>query len=103
MSSRTVHISIHEFCQREGVSEQHVHSIVEHGIAQPLVGQLSRDWAFDNNNVRWMQKALRLRHDLDIDWIATAMVIDLLRQRESLHRDNRQLRQRLRRFVAQDD
>ncbi len=102
MTTHVLHISIHEFCEREGITEQQVVAIVEHGIVEPLSGHKSPEWEFDNTSARWMQKALRLQQDLDMDWVATATVIDLLRQREQLHRDNRRLRQRLQRFLLQD-
>jgi chaperone modulatory protein CbpM len=102
MTTSILRITLREFCEREGVSEQQVVAIVEHGIARPLAGRVATDWVFDTGSAAWMKKALRLHRDLDLDWVATAMLVDLLRQRERLHRENRQLRQRLRRFLLED-
>ena len=46
-----------------------------------------------------MKKAVRLHRDFELDWFATGMLVDLLRQRERLYRENRELRRRLQRFV----
>lgn len=100
--SSVLRITVSEFCEREGITEQQVVTIVEYGIARPLEGRSTRDWEFDTASARWMHKALRLRRDLELDWVATAMLIDLLRQRERLYRENRQLRQRLERFLLDD-
>lgn len=102
MSTSILRITVREFCEREGITEQQVVAIVEHGIGRPLAGHGSRDWEFDTATAGWMQKALRLRRDLDLDWVATAMLIDLLRQRERLHRENSELRRQLRRFMLEE-
>ncbi len=102
MTTEIVHITVREFCECEGVSEQQVVTIVEQGIAQPLRGTDSHDWVFDAASTAWMKKALRLHRDFELDWFATAMLVDLLRQKEALHRENRVLRRRLQRFLAED-
>ena len=61
------------------------------------------DWSFDAGSAHWMQRAIRLHRDLEIDWVAVAMLIDLLREREKLHRENRALRQRLGRFLSEEE
>lgn len=102
MTTSVLHITVREFCEREGISEQQVVTIVEHGIVRPLGGRSARDWEFDNTSAGWMQKALRLRRDLELDWVATATLIDLLRQRDRLRWENQQLRRQLRRFLLED-
>ncbi|MFV0275658.1 MAG: chaperone modulator CbpM [Parahaliea sp.] len=102
MSTSLMRITVSEFCEREGVTEQQVVTIVEHGIARPLAGRQGAEWEFDNATAVWMHKALRLHRDLDLDWVATSMLIDLLRQREHLHLENTRLRQQLRRFLHED-
>jgi chaperone modulatory protein CbpM len=42
---------------------------------------------------------VRLQHDLDIDWVAVAMVIDLLKKNEALQRQNECFQQQLKRFL----
>ena len=101
MTASTLQISIREFCEREGVSQRVVVTVVEHGIARPLSGNVATEWVFDTASAGWIRKAIRLRQDLEVDWVAVAMVIDLLRQREQLELENRRLRQRLRRFAME--
>ena len=76
--------------------------LVQYDIAQPLAGASIEDWVFDVTSAHWMQRAIRLQRDLDIDWIAVAMLIDLLQERERLSEENRCLRQRLGRFLMED-
>lgn len=102
MSTSILRITVHELCEREGITEQQVVTIVDYGIARPLGGASARDWEFDTASAGWMRKALRLRRDLDLDWVATAVLVDLLRQREQLRHENDQLRQQLRRFLLED-
>ncbi len=81
MTELVLSISLHELCQCEGLSQQLIVEVVDHGIAQPVAGQSVVDWVFDTTSVHWLRKAVRLHDDLEIDWVAVAMVIDLLRQK----------------------
>jgi chaperone modulatory protein CbpM len=92
-------ISLQELCAQEGITETMVIEVVEHGIAEPLAGNELSDWIFESNSVHWMKKAIRLYHDLDIDWVSIAMVIDLLQQKDDLIRENERLKKQLERFV----
>lgn len=102
MASSVLRISVREFCEVESISEQVVVTIVEHGIARPVAGESSTSWVFDTASAQWMKKALRLRRDLELDWIAVAMVVDLLQRQERLQRENRRLQQRLQRFLLEE-
>lgn len=103
MISAVMRISVSELCEREGLSRALVLELVQYEIAQPLAGSSVDDWIFDLNSAHWMQRAIRLQRDLDIDWVAVAMLVDLLREREKLSQENRCLRQRLQRFLADDE
>jgi len=102
MSTTIVHITVREICECEGITEQQVVAIVEQGIARPLRGSTTSDWVFDAASASWMKKAVRLHRDLQLDWFATATLVDLLRQRERLYRENQELKRRLQRFLAED-
>lgn len=102
MSANLIKITVREICEREGISPQQLVTIVEYGIAVPLRGAGQDDWIFDTASAHWMHKALRLRRDLELDWVATSVLIDLLRQREELHRENAALRRQLRRFLLDE-
>lgn len=96
-------ITVSELCERDGFSRSMLVQLVDHEIARPLAGESPEDWVFDISSAHWMKRAMRLRRDLDIDWIAVAMLLDLLREKENLQRENECLRQRLDRFFAHDD
>jgi chaperone modulatory protein CbpM len=99
MTEMVFSMSLRELCQCEGCSEQVIVEIVEHGIAHPVAGGEVVDWEFDTASVYWLRKAVRLHADLEIDWVAVAMVIDLLRQNEALRRQNQSVEQQLKRFL----
>ena len=103
MTATIIHITVSELCQREELSRSAVVQLVQYDIVQPLAGSSIEDWIFDVTSAHWMQRAIRLQRDLDIDWIAVAVMIDLLRERERLSEENQQLRQRLGRFLMEDD
>jgi len=54
---------------------------------------------FDATTAHWLRKAVRLHHDLEIDWIAISMVVDLLQKNEVLEQQSRRFEQQLNRFV----
>jgi chaperone modulatory protein CbpM len=99
MTEIVLSISLHELCQYEELTEQLIIEVVDHGIAKPVAGKDFPDWVFDAASVHWLRKAARLHCDLEIDWIAVAMVIDLLQRNEMLQRQNRSYKQQLKRFV----
>tara|TARA_R110002049_G_scaffold70521_27_gene182190 strand:- start:502 stop:807 length:306 start_codon:yes stop_codon:yes gene_type:complete len=99
MSELVFSVSVHELCQCEEFTQQVIVEVVEHGIAQPVAGQDVVDWVFDTTSVHWLRKAVRLHADLEIDWVAVAMVIDLLRKNEALEKQNQLIEQQLRRFL----
>ena len=102
MTSTVIQITVSELCEREELSRPVVVQLVQYDIAQPVAGVSIEDWVFDVTSAQWMQRAIRLQRDLDIDWIAVAMLIDLLQERERLSEENRCLRQRLGRFLVED-
>lgn len=99
MTEMVLSISLHELCQYEELTEQLIIEVVDHGIAKPVAGKDVPDWVFDAAGVHWLRKAARLHYDLEIDWIAVAMVIDLLQRNETLQRQNQGYKQQLKRFV----
>lgn len=99
MKEVSMRMSARELCQCEGVSRQVVITLVEYEVAEPVSGASVDDWYFDVDSVHWLRKALRLRRDLELEWVAVAMVVELLRTRERLERDNQRLQQRLSRLL----
>ena len=99
MTQTLVRVSLSELCQLEGIERDMVIEIVEYGIARPLPGLDAPEWVFETSSVHWIKKAVRLYRDLEIDWVAVAMVIDLMQQKEGLERENRRYQRQLERFV----
>ncbi|MDN4502680.1 chaperone modulator CbpM [Alteromonadaceae bacterium BrNp21-10] len=99
MTEATFQITVRELYTVEYINPEVVTSVVEFGIVQPIDGNNANDWIFDTNSVHWLKKAIRLYLDLEIDWVAVCMVIDLLRQKDQLQRENAQLTAQLQRFI----
>jgi chaperone modulatory protein CbpM len=107
MSEQLFSISFNELCQLDGIESQLIIEIVEYGIVMPSNKRLEEDdqaqWLFDTGSLHWIKKALRLHRDLEIDWVAIAMVIDLMQQKEALENEIELYQRQLNRFIAGDE
>ena len=99
MTEISFYLPLNELCQLEQIEPDIVIEIVEYGIAQPVKGEAMADWVFDTTTVQWIKKAVRLKQDLEIDWVAVALVIDLMQQKEALLLENERFQNQLKRFV----
>lgn len=99
MITTVLHISFTELCELEKVESDVIVSMVEHGIVEPIKGNQQDDWIFETTTVHWIKKAVRLAKDFEIDWVAVALVIDLMQQKEALERENQSYRLQLERFI----
>ena len=99
MSTTILHISFAELCELERIESDVIIDMVEHGIVKPIMGDHEADWVFEATTVHWIKKAVRLASDFEIDWIAVALVIDLMQQKEALERENQSYRLQLERFI----
>ncbi len=100
-------ITVRELCEYEDIEESLVIAAVEHRIVTPRApaersASAAAQWRLPASEVTWLRRALRLRRDLEIDWVAVATIIDLVRRNEQLQQENRRLQQRLQRFMAGD-
>ena len=73
--------------------------MVEYGIVKPLEGEKLSEWVFDIESAHWIKKAIKLNQQLQIDWIATAMIIELMKKTQQLEKENKQLAARLNRLL----
>ena len=87
MSQPQFTTSLFELCQFEDMNESIVTDLVAHSIVSPIKETDTQYWIFDSTSVYWMRKAVRLHIDLDIDWVAVSMVIDLLQEKEKLEKE----------------
>ncbi|MEE4279823.1 MAG: chaperone modulator CbpM [Halieaceae bacterium] len=99
MSSISFQITVHELCDCEDISEALLIDAVEHEVVAPVRGRSAEEWVFDVSQVTWIRRAIHLREDLELDWVAIAMLIDLLREKEHLEGENQALQRRLQRFL----
>ncbi|WP_101756763.1 chaperone modulator CbpM [Oceanicoccus sp. KOV_DT_Chl] len=99
MSAPILHISFTELCDLESIESDVIISMVEHGIVKPIEGEHETEWVFESTTVHWIKKAARLAADFEIDWVAVALIIELIQQREALERENELYRLQLERFI----
>lgn len=102
--SRDSHLlfSLHETCDALGLEREYLIEIVETGMVEPQ-GEAPEQWHFDASSLNQLRRACRLAHELHLDWSATAMLNELLEDRERLQQENRQLRRQLERFIRIED
>ena len=97
MSSNFLQMNVVEFCQCAVLPQAWLVEIVEEGILQPS-GASPEQWLFDAQALTIARRALRLRQDLELEWAAIALALQLLDELEQLREENIQLRSRLSRF-----
>ena len=89
-------VSFSKLCHCCSLSEEQIHSMIEHGIIEPLEPRkTSTYWQFSGDCIIRVQVAIRLQHDLEINLAGTALALELLdeikslrEQVKSLQRDN---------------
>lgn len=99
MSSSYLQMNVVEFCQCTGLPQAWLVEIVDEGILEPA-GTSPEQWFFDGQALSIARRALRLRQDLELEWAAIALAMQLLDERDQLLEENRRLRSRLSRFEA---
>ena len=84
-----VSFTLASLSQATGADPAALHALVLEGLLQPT-GLGPADWCFTGDALRQARLALRLAHELDMDWLGVALVMDLLaevgRLRASLRR-----------------
>jgi len=99
MTDITLRMHLDELCLSADISQEAINEMVEYGIVTPLEGDTLSEWVFDLESTHWIKKAIKLNQQLQIDWVATAMVIDLMRKKQQLETENNQLKVRLNRLI----
>lgn len=97
MSNITYQIRIDELCLNAGICQEAIVEVVEYGIATPIEDESIAKWAFDIESALWIKKAVKLSQELHLDWVATAMIIELMKTKQQLEKENSQLKARLNR------
>ena len=96
--SNTLVIDMQEFCEVVDMPAAFVIEIVEHGILEPQ-GRQPDEWLFDSAALSIARRAVKLHHELQLEWDGVALALNLLEELERVRAENRMLRQRLGRFV----
>ncbi|WP_432706505.1 chaperone modulator CbpM [Azotobacter salinestris] len=94
----TVQLTLEECSQLVEAPAASLIEIVEYGIVDPDGGS-PRDWRFDAVALARLRQALRLQRELELDWQAVAVALDLLDEVARLKAENESLRRRLLRFM----
>jgi chaperone modulatory protein CbpM len=80
-----VHVSftLAALCRASGANPDIVQALVEEGLLAPT-GQGPSDWQFSGAALPRARRAIRLARDLELDWPALALVMDLLAEIDRL-------------------
>lgn len=97
-----VHINFAELRQCVSISEEQLLQLVTEGILTPMVGQAPEEWQFDSTSVSLVHKAERICRDLAVEWSDMPLVLSLLEEVQQLRAENTYLRQRLGRFLQDE-
>lgn len=84
----TERLRLEVFSTACGVHPDLVHRFVSLGLIEPVERRDAEVW-FTQNQVRTLQRMLRLRSDFSLNYAALGLVVDLLDRIESLERTNR--------------
>ena len=101
MTEYDIEIRLTDICNELQLSEAVCVELVSCGVVSPL-GNKPDEWIFDLSMVSLVRRAIRLRRELELEWSAVAMVINLLEEREQLRSENETLQQRLDRFLGSE-
>ena len=97
-SSQNKRLNIIELCDSTQISSKFIVKIVEHGIIDQT--EIEPDsWRFDSEMIPTINKALRLRRDLNLNWSGVALALNLINEMENLRLENKRLHQRLQRYL----
>jgi len=94
MSEIGYYLTLGELTQSARLSPETVITIVECGIVAPQ-GDQPQQWLFEPQMVGTVQRACRLQRDLELDWPAVALALELIEDLQRLREENQRLRQQL--------
>lgn len=80
-------LTIDEFCEVSHLSSTMLEDLIHYDIIRP-VGNTPPEWVFDLQQLKRVQIALRLQHDLEVNLAGVAVVLDLLEQLDELQTKN---------------
>ncbi len=90
------YISIAEFCQTHHIQYSFIHSLNEYGLVEITI--IEEDEFIDHEQLRNLEKMMRLHYDLEINLQGIDAIHHLLGRISELQDEVRILRNRLKRF-----
>lgn len=94
MNIKKIQLTITTVSTTTNISESSIVEIVEHGIVEPE-GAHPHEWIFSEEMLYVLQRAKRLRYDLQLNWPGVALAFDLLKQIETLRDENSKLKENI--------
>ncbi len=94
MSETGNYLTLAEVTRSLSMDAETVATVVNCGIVEPRGGQ-PNEWLFEPQMVTLIQRAIRLQRDLDLEWPAVALALDLIEDLQRLRQENQRLRQQL--------
>lgn len=98
-TENSANLHLDDACHAVGMPVTEFIEIVSLGILAPP-GDTPETWLFDLHMISTARRALRLQRDLQLDWEAVALVLDLLVERDRLRDENAQLLRQLQRLTG---
>lgn len=94
MSETSYYLTLTELTQCVRLSTDTITTIVDCGIVEPR-GARPQQWQFEPQMVPLIQRACRLQRDLELDWPAVALALELIEEVKQLRGENERLRRQL--------
>ncbi len=94
-----VFISLEELCHATQLPWKIIEKMIEQGIVE-VQGDAPDNWRVSVHTIALTKRALRLHHDLGIDWAGLGLVLPLITEVEQLRDENQRLRRQLGRFLS---
>lgn len=98
-----LYISFDELCQCVSISQAQIVDLVEQGVLRPETGVRQQEWRFSHVAVTVVGRAERLHRQLAVEWADMPLVLELLAELNELRAENSMLKQRLGRFLQDQD
>ncbi len=81
--SQETPLSLEELCEVCHITTEFINTLMEYEIIHPKEAQQT-EWLFDLDELKRIQRALRLQRDLEVNLAGIAVVLDLLDELEEL-------------------
>ena len=97
LSDETTVWTLTDVCERTALSREAVKDLVDLGVIRPLAesSRGAREWTFHDRALARLQRASRLRRELELDWAGVAVAMDLMEEIQQLRREVDTLRKQL--------